>query len=399
MRVRRSRRSMRVALVLAFAVALGFGCADDGGGDSTSEPKAPFEGGFLGLADVTTNRTQCAECHASIQAQWEGTRHADAYATIDSIGRAGTESRCTPCHSVGALGNEVTDPNVGFVATDAPELHNVQCESCHGPGAEHVADTTRTPDATLAVSVDIGCGECHQGEHHPFVDEWQLSAHARANRTGASFGLDVAGNPECARCHVAQSFIAWVESDGANTLLVEDPFPITCATCHDPHGSSNPAQLREIAGQPIVCTTCHNQGDAAPGGVPHHPQANMLLGDAGFVFAGFTRPGPAAHGSTDQNAELCATCHVTTRPFQGATEEGEEAIPAKAGHTFLAVPVIDEATGERNFDACLECHANPEQILEPHQARIDGLAAQLQAALDAVPEGQRGSDKIGRAHV
>jgi len=382
------RGAMRVLLTVTGVGALALLVAQCGDGGGGSSRRGTFAGGFLGLANVSENVTQCGECHPSEQALWAETRHAHAYATLVDREREDPELSCALCHNVGPNGNELDDPMIGFRGEPVPELRNVQCESCHGPGATHVTDVKQHPDAALGVDFDLGCGECHQDDHHPFVDEWLESAHAESHLSGSAFGLDVAGDPECAYCHVAQSFIRFVETDGVERVISSEPLPITCVACHDPHGNGNAHQVRVIANEPIVCGQCHNAGPATIGEEPHHPQRDLLLGTGGFEFPGESFPGPATHGNTDINPDLCVTCHVVTAPFQSA----ETPIPAQVGHTFIPVPVIDEATGERDFDNCLDCHANPAAIFESHQAEVRMLITELEEALEAVPADQRSGE-------
>ncbi len=380
------RSWFRIALVCGVAAGIGFfaGCSsDDGGGDQSG----PFAGGFLGLANVEQNVTQCGECHPSQQSFWGDTGHAHAFATLENIGREGIEQSCAPCHNISDLGNELMDSSVGFVAEGGnARLRNVQCENCHGPGADHLAEPTDKPIAPIDVDFDVGCGECHQDAHHPFVEEWSESAHAGSLEAA---GGRVVTDPNCAYCHVAQSFIEFVKSDGVNRITTSEPAPITCVACHDPHGNGNEKQLREIDGEEIVCTFCHNSGGSEIGDTPHHPQADVLLARAGFFFDGVTNPGPSTHGDLENNPDLCAGCHVVTVPFM---REGDVEIPAQVGHTFLPIPVIDEETGERNYDNCVDCHANPSSVFESWEARAEILFEELEAALEAVPEGDRESE-------
>jgi predicted CXXCH cytochrome family protein len=373
------KRAAVVLWILALVAAAMIGCGSDDDG-STDEP-GPFPGGFLGLANVEQNVTQCGECHPSQQANWVETAHAHAFETLAMIGREGPEQSCAPCHNISDRGNTVDDPSLGFVMTGNSHLRNVQCENCHGPGSDHLANPSIEPVAPIAVNFDVGCGECHQDAHHPFVDEWLDSAHAGSH---LSAGGRVATDPNCAYCHVTQSFVEFVRS--GDRVIPANPEPLTCVACHDPHGNGAEKQLRQIEGEPIVCAFCHNSGDATIGDTPHHPQASVLLATAGFFFDGVDNPGPATHGNLDNNPDLCAACHVVTVPFM---RQGDLQIPAQVGHTFRPIPIIDEMTGARNYENCVECHSNPASIRDAWIEKFEELVDELGTALDAVPEGQR----------
>jgi predicted CXXCH cytochrome family protein len=379
-------RLLRMGCLLGMVLAVSHCSSDDGGGGDAA---GPFAGGFLGLANVEQNVTECGECHESRQRAWENTAHAHAFMTLQNIGREGIENSCAPCHNVSDKGSPLVDDSVGFVAENGnSHLRNVECENCHGPGADHLADRDIKPIAPIAVDLDIGCGECHQDAHHPFVEEWLDSAHSESHLSGSNFGLNVASNPECAYCHVAQSFVVFIETEGRDRVITSDPEPITCVACHDPHGNGNDHQLRYVGDFPIVCGQCHQQGDTMIGETPHHPQANMLLGTAGFLFPGVVSPGPSTHGNINNNPDLCVGCHVVTSPFQG----GDPPIAAQVGHTFEPIPVIDEETGERDFSNCADCHSNTAAVLAVWRAEIAPLVAELEAALEAVPEDQHDTE-------
>ena len=384
--------AIRYAVIVGCSLALAMSlvaCSgdDDGGGDNTG----PFAGGFLGLANVEQNVTQCGECHPMQQANWAETAHAHAFGTLEAIGRAGIDLPCASCHNVSDLGNALVSESVGFVAEGGDAaLRNVQCENCHGPGADHLAEPTNEPVAPIDVDFNVGCGECHQDAHHPFVEEWLESAHSESHLSGSSFGRNVAADPRCAYCHVTQSFVEFVRSDGVNRVITSQPEPITCVACHDPHGNGNENQLRQLDGEPIVCTFCHNSGGSMIGDTPHHPQADVLLARAGFFFDGVDNPGPATHGNLENNPDLCAGCHVVTTPFM---RDGDLEIPAQVGHTFEPIPVIDEMTGERNFDNCSDCHSNTGSILIAWEETFEGLFQQLEQALEALPEGERSGER------
>lgn len=97
----------------------------------------------------------CVACHPAENAQWSGTPHAHAWASLIATGRA-VDRECTACHVTGM------DQRGGPTGpADASGLQDVQCEACHGPSAAHVRSShTKTP---LAPGVEV-CTTCHDGE-------------------------------------------------------------------------------------------------------------------------------------------------------------------------------------------------------------------------------------------
>jgi len=107
--------------------------------------------------DAYVGAAACQSCHVAQSDQWSHTPHAKAMETLIGIGRQ-TSPKCVQCHVVGF------ETETGFrMAGSTPGLAGVQCEICHGAGAEHVrtqkaADIRRSPPARL-------CFECHDQEH------------------------------------------------------------------------------------------------------------------------------------------------------------------------------------------------------------------------------------------
>ncbi|NNM07291.1 MAG: hypothetical protein HKO65_19515, partial [Gemmatimonadetes bacterium] len=270
---------IRVATItLATFLIVGiWGCVD---GDTiySEQPaweEAPPEAlGFLGYELFNSGQTLCGQCHAGVQAEWIGTAHADAWAGLQSSGHAA--SYCEGCHTVGALGNAVTNPNVGWAVTNDPRFHDVQCESCHGPGISHVsAPAAERPLASFEAGTNVqnGCGECHNGTHHPFVEQWAQSAH------GAGPNTAYAGSRgSCARCHEGQAALEQTFGVDAEYLEKGDGEirTITCVVCHDPHGSPFDGQLRASINVPDrtnLCMTCHTRrGEPWSSHGPHAAQ-------------------------------------------------------------------------------------------------------------------------------
>ncbi|MGH7668126.1 MAG: cytochrome c3 family protein [Gemmatimonadaceae bacterium] len=357
---------------------------------------------FIGYADTAAKKTVCGNCHVDQQASWAVTKHASAWADLQASGHA--DASCAPCHSVNANGNASTDSLSGYLATSDARYQDVQCESCHGPGLTHVTapGLSNRPLASIAVdtgaAIGNGCGECHTGDHDPFVDEWvetKSSGHAHLE-------AHALGNAACTNCHVGQNaLLAW----NVNTNYLEanqaatNPMAITCAVCHDPHGGPNVAQLRFPIGVPDtagnLCMRCHQRDGkpVAPAGQygPMSPEGPVLLGYAGYFPPSYTGPDTiiGTHGSA-ANANLCVTCHMGKLTVNDASGK---LVTSYMGHNFSAAPCLDAngvpTTGtcdisQRSFDACATsgCHGSPAAARSAWTAVIGRLAL-LDSALNS----------------
>lgn len=360
--------------------------------------------GFLGYgteADRTAGVAVCGQCHSGKQRDWVTTGHADAWATLQDSGHG--QEFCEGCHAVSENGNATSTPG-GWTATADARYEDVQCESCHGPGDAHVnAPGASQPMASIAVGTDVttGCGECHSGSHHPFLEEWSQSRHGYAGNEG------VRGRGSCQSCHEGRGALVAL---GVNTSYAEQggstDQPITCAVCHDPHGSPNEANLRypiDVTNvEQNLCMKCH-QKRAVPeltnSRGPHSPQGPLLLGeDAGWIPPNFdTSIVRGTHGS-DQNSELCATCHVNDYTITDPVT-GEFTFHA-TGHLFKAIPCVDAqgiptadescAFTERTFASCSDCHdeTTARTLYTVATNRIASDVAQLAAQLAGVPSSE-----------
>ncbi len=136
---------------------------------------------------------------------------------------------CGACHTTGYSLDGHQDEREGLIGTW--EEPGVQCEACHGPGANHAADP---PGVQMAVNRDSeGCGACH----------------AR----GAPEEVDASGG-----------FIRHHEQ--YEELFQSKHIVLDCVICHDPHAGV--VQFREAAVQTTrtTCENCHfknarNQSD------------------------------------------------------------------------------------------------------------------------------------------
>jgi predicted CXXCH cytochrome family protein len=364
--------------------------------------------GFLGYFTVSDKQTNCGNCHVGVQASWKGTKHARAWADLQGSGHA--QASCNGCHSVSQLGNRVGHP-AGYTLVADSAYHDVQCESCHGPGFTHASSPTlsNVPLASIHVDTNLtnGCGGCHTGVHEPFVDQWVQSAHG----SGPGFSHAV-GNAACQPCHEGKTALAVKFGVVTNYAEKADTSHqrIVCVVCHDPHGASPyEGQLRADISTPTtdnLCIKCHSRTGTPPWGVatatsaargPHGAQGLLVIGqNIGWIPPNFTYDTTqivSSHGSA-ANTRLCATCHVA---FTTITDKTTGAFSFQSvGHLFEAIPCTNASTGipvpcatavgpdtVHSFVACSNssCHIGGPQIAKnayvTFRARLDNLLDQI----------------------
>jgi 2',3'-cyclic-nucleotide 2'-phosphodiesterase (5'-nucleotidase family) len=107
-------------------------------------------GGFAGAQ-------ACAACHQEAFQIWQNTGHAHAMETLERKNQH-FDNECVGCHVVG-FGQG------GFQSlVTTPQLKDVQCEACHGPGLSHVNNPG--PGYGL-MQVPVGCTKCHTVPNTP----------------------------------------------------------------------------------------------------------------------------------------------------------------------------------------------------------------------------------------
>lgn len=301
--------------------------------------------------------SSCTQCHSERVSVWSNTNHADAIATLEAIGQD-ENTRCLECHTVGY---DIAKNNGGYDEIPVERLASVQCENCHGPASDHIANPS---GSTYAGNYDANtCGQCHQDEHHPYLEEWEESEHATSLTAAGGF---VTQNPSCLKCHVSEAFVAFIKTGstpGPTELATMNP--INCQSCHDPHSDEEDHQLR-LGNVDLICGECHTSGSIAnvdDPGEPHHPQWNMLHGTDGLEYDGITYNN-SPHFTVVEGK--CGSCHVSMEPYSSGS-------PAKTGHTFDA-----------ELRACTTCHPGDTNFdVNGVQTEITSLLAQLHAELDA----------------
>jgi hypothetical protein len=120
---------------------------------SIPEENPPTGGAYVG-------QTACTGCHSAQAAQWETTSHASAFDVLQNVNQ-NYNVECFPCHTTGFgyLG--------GFrLETVTPEMIHVQCEGCHGAGADH----SGAPAAGYGPVDEAICRVCHESTRFPGWD-------------------------------------------------------------------------------------------------------------------------------------------------------------------------------------------------------------------------------------
>jgi YVTN family beta-propeller protein len=183
----------------------------------------------------------CAACHTGPKfnfqfSQWRISKHARAYAelaTAKGLDIARTEGvkgdpqkaeQCLKCHATGA-GIEATSLVKGFDLTDG-----VQCESCHGPGADYSPEAVML-DKTTARSkglIEVGartCASCHEKAHGKKFDYDQavrMIAHpTRATQTAAAAAEPEYKNP-LSLALTPDGTELWVACEASASVVVVD---------------------------------------------------------------------------------------------------------------------------------------------------------------------------------
>lgn len=333
-------------------------------------PPPDAAAGFLGYYTVNTKQTSCGNCHVGQQSRWVQTAHAGASKTLTDLPATVAVAACYSCHTVSTNGNGLASPKRGWDVVKDSAYHDVQCESCHGPGANHAKAPSRTnwplarlgmPNAGVpalsAAASNSTCAACHSGAHSPFAEEWAKSGHSSVVTLPTG---PVAANVACAPCHDGKkTLVAW----GINTNYIEkdstNVYPVTCTVCHDPHAKNNPKQLRFsiTAREPSanLCMKCHDRRAVLAVGTtrltPHAPQGDVLLGSAGYrpQSVQIDTIAVASTHSSSANATLCAGCHIQRYTFTDATSGNF--VFQSTGHRFLPLPCVN-ASGPTDAQDC-----------------------------------------------
>ena len=239
-----------------------------------------------------------------------------------------TGPTCDGCHSVDY-----------DIHTKQVAEWNIGCEKCHGPGSEHVAHPSRGNILNPA-HMDPGassdtCIQCHsqgrpltnpiEGKYYDWpvgyhvglklADYWKLEDHTLADTNFYYFADGTAHKNRMQGNDFVQS-----------TMYRRG---VTCASCHDVHGTDNYAQLTKPAA--TLCLDCH--GPRSPNG----PRAATLAAHT--------------HHKDGSAGSQCVACHMPAIQTEGPPGTYVHA------HTFKFIaPAMTDKYKIPN--PCTSCHAD-----------------------------------------
>lgn len=189
---------------------------------------------------------------------------------------------CQACHAPHFEKFSQTVMGKIFLFNPRNETERRACENCHGPGSDHVAAgggrgaggliTFRKDSGESVRAQNNACLGCHQRGIQTY---WEASPHAGRGiscvnchtlmqKTSDKYQLAKVGDKTifsnsqaqtevCGQCHLQRKA----------QLMRSSHMPLregkmTCATCHNPHGTPNPSMLKQTSLNEN-CYSCHTE--------------------------------------------------------------------------------------------------------------------------------------------
>jgi len=234
-------------------------------------------------------------------------------ATTETAAPAAEEAlpACTDCHdAMKAFGSN--PHGIGKAKKDV--IPNALCETCHGPGKEHIlngGDKTKIYKPAGVEGANKTCLTCHDtttdrtsrrgGMHANSAAVNCLTCHSIHNGDAHTEHLLAASEMKlCSTCHATQ-VSSFRNQPYAHRL---GRGGMECDSCHEPHGRPGRDSLRLSRAGEVPCLTCHADKRG-----PHvFEHGALAIGDCTTCHAPHGSPNPKRL-TRSTVAQLCIECH------------------------------------------------------------------------------------------
>jgi DmsE family decaheme c-type cytochrome len=262
---------------------------------------------------------------------------------------------CQACHQKVYDSLAKTAMGTLFLKHPRTAAEKLGCETCHGPGTEHVGSGgksfvgmrrfTRGTTTPVAERNNV-CLKCHQKRNRLF---WSGSVHANKGIACTDChtvhtGPGIANRNQLARITVADTCATChKEQVRAENKFSHHPMrerKMNCASCHNPHGTTSPKLVKANSTREL-CFNCHAQY-RGPFVFQHPPVLEDCFNchqPHGSAYPALLKQPPV---------RLCRDCHITFHtPNFTISGAGNQKVPNRPTR-------INQMAGS----GCVNCHRN-----------------------------------------